>query len=75
MFTVLEVRKQLASYRDPGWYENPPGTLAEAAQNADLARDGIDVNAPPEGRAGRRRLRQRISASRPFSRRDGQAMP
>lgn len=29
MFTVLKVRDQLASYdRDPGWYDNPPGTVA-----------------------------------------------
>jgi FtsP/CotA-like multicopper oxidase with cupredoxin domain len=26
MFTVLKVREGLASYDDPGWYEQPPGT-------------------------------------------------
>lgn len=47
MFTVLKVRDQLAGYRDPGWYENPPGTLAAPAEPQDLARDGIDPAAPP----------------------------
>jgi FtsP/CotA-like multicopper oxidase with cupredoxin domain len=30
MFTVLKVREGLArgDYKDPGWYKNPPGTLA-----------------------------------------------
>ena len=28
MFTVLKVRDGIASYEDPGWYENPPGTQA-----------------------------------------------
>jgi FtsP/CotA-like multicopper oxidase with cupredoxin domain len=52
MFTVLKVRDRLASYQDPGWYENPPGTLAQGASAADLERDGIDVAAPPRGDAG-----------------------
>ncbi|HXT52354.1 MAG TPA: copper oxidase [Thermoanaerobaculia bacterium] len=31
MFTVLKVRRDLASYEvDPGWYSHPPGTVAEA---------------------------------------------
>jgi manganese oxidase len=46
MFTVLKVRDRLRSYEDPGWYENPPGTLAAAAPMAELARDGIDVEHP-----------------------------
>lgn len=29
MFTVLKVRDGLTSYVDPGWYQNPPGTVAE----------------------------------------------
>jgi FtsP/CotA-like multicopper oxidase with cupredoxin domain len=49
MFTVLKVRDRLAGYGDPGWYQNPPGTLAIAASDAELRRDGIDVDAPPEG--------------------------
>lgn len=28
MFTVLKVREDLLDYRDPGWYKNPPGTVA-----------------------------------------------
>jgi hypothetical protein len=30
MFTVVKVRDDLATgdYRDPGWYESPPGTVA-----------------------------------------------
>ncbi|WP_410478037.1 multicopper oxidase family protein [Myxococcus sp. MxC21-1] len=46
MFTVLKVRERLESYADPGWYDNPPGTLAVAATSDELRRDGIDVNAP-----------------------------
>ncbi|MEO8903521.1 MAG: copper oxidase [Polyangiaceae bacterium] len=46
MFTILKVRDELASYADPGWYEAPAGTLAQAAPATDLARDGIDVDAP-----------------------------
>lgn len=29
MFTVLKVREGITSYTDPGWYHNPPGTVAE----------------------------------------------
>ena len=47
MFTVLKVRDGIRSYQDPGWYENPPGTLANTAGAADLRRDGIDVQHPP----------------------------
>lgn len=32
MFTVLKVRDQLASYADPGWYQHPPGTVAESIE-------------------------------------------
>jgi manganese oxidase len=39
MFTVLKVRENLTSYADPGWYENPPGTLASLASNDELLRD------------------------------------
>ena len=27
MFTVLKVRENLATYEDPGWYKQPPGTI------------------------------------------------
>jgi FtsP/CotA-like multicopper oxidase with cupredoxin domain len=46
MFTIIKVRDRLASYdEDPGWYQHPPGTVALKASAAELARDGIDVNA------------------------------
>jgi hypothetical protein len=47
MFTILKTRDGIRSYADPGWYENPAGTLAGAAVSGDLQRDGIDVNRPP----------------------------
>ena len=46
MFTILKVREQLGSYADPGWYDAPPGTQALPAAGAELARDGIEVDAP-----------------------------
>ncbi len=49
MFTILKVRDGLKSYADPGWYDAPKGTLAEAALAGDLNRDGIDPSAPPRG--------------------------
>jgi len=30
MFTVVKVRKNLTEGVDPGWYQHPPGTVAEA---------------------------------------------
>lgn len=29
MFTIFKVRNNLTSYADPGWYQHPPGTVAE----------------------------------------------
>jgi hypothetical protein len=52
MFTVLKVRNGLSSYRDPGWYENPVGTLADAADPNELSRDGIDPSSPPKAERG-----------------------
>jgi hypothetical protein len=43
MFTIVKVREQLASYDDPGWYENPPGTVADRAVEAELRDDGIKL--------------------------------
>jgi hypothetical protein len=44
--TVLKVRDHLAAnYADPGGYEAPAGTRAEAASAADLKRDGINPEA------------------------------
>lgn len=32
MFTILKVRNNLTSYVDPGWYQHPPGTIAEVVK-------------------------------------------
>lgn len=32
MFTVLKVRENLSNYNDPGWYQNPEGTVAGPAK-------------------------------------------
>jgi len=32
MFTILKVRDTLAELKDPGWYNNPEGTVAESIQ-------------------------------------------
>ena len=39
MFTIVKVRENLTSYDDPGWYENPPGTLAALASNEAMQHD------------------------------------
>ena len=44
MFTVLKVRDDVRSYDDPGWYDNPEGTLARRASADELEEDGIDVS-------------------------------
>jgi hypothetical protein len=45
LVTIMKVRDRLTSYdEDPGWYQHPPGTVAVRATEAELARDGIDVN-------------------------------
>lgn len=42
MFTILKVRGELpANGADPGWYHNPPGTVADIAPEADLKRNGV----------------------------------
>jgi len=48
MFTILKVRENLTSYDDPGWYDNPPGTLAALAGNEELQRDLGFVPSPQE---------------------------
>jgi hypothetical protein len=30
MFTICKVRDDLVNYTDPGWYQHPPGTVAES---------------------------------------------
>jgi hypothetical protein len=39
MFTILKVRDHLTTYDDPGWYENPSGTLASLAREDEMQRD------------------------------------
>ena len=45
LFTVLKVRERLPKGGDPGWYVNPPGTMADEATADELKRDGIAVGA------------------------------
>ncbi len=55
MFTILKVRENLKSYDlDPGWYVNPPGTLAtiapaDALRRNGIASDGSSAPKPPTG--------------------------
>ena len=47
MFTVIKVRDDLApgDFRDPGWYRNPPGSVARrVSADPDF---GDPVRAPP----------------------------
>jgi hypothetical protein len=51
----MKVRDRLKSYdEDPGWYQHAPDTVALKATDAELARDGIDVNDPCGTGDGRR---------------------
>jgi manganese oxidase len=43
MFTVLKVRDRIGDYSDPGWYQNPPDTLAQAVTSDELVRNGINA--------------------------------
>lgn len=44
MFTIVKVRQKLpANGADPGWYENPPGTVATNATAQELTRDSIQT--------------------------------
>lgn len=45
MLAVFKVRENMTSYADPGWYEAPPGTVAQLATQQELQRDGIAVAA------------------------------
>jgi hypothetical protein len=35
MFTILKVRDGITNYDDPGWYQNPPGTVASPISGSD----------------------------------------
>ena len=41
MFTVVKVRDDIVGYDDPGWYQNPPGSVSVHATEEELRRDGI----------------------------------
>jgi FtsP/CotA-like multicopper oxidase with cupredoxin domain len=42
MFTLVKVRDEIpAGNADPGWYQNPKGSIADIAPDEDLKRDGI----------------------------------
>lgn len=46
MFTTMKVRKGLArnDYKDPGWYQHPPGTVAyELKEGADVAPPAVSA--------------------------------
>jgi FtsP/CotA-like multicopper oxidase with cupredoxin domain len=43
MFTLVKVRERLTGDGDPGWYQHPAGTVAEAATQDELRRDGIEI--------------------------------
>jgi manganese oxidase len=44
MFTILKVRDEApADSTDPGWYQNPSGTVSNVAPENDLKRDGINT--------------------------------
>lgn len=52
MFTILKVREDIETYDDPGWYQNPKGTVADLAMAEDLRRDGIEASTNPTTPAG-----------------------
>jgi FtsP/CotA-like multicopper oxidase with cupredoxin domain len=57
MYTNIKVRDHLESYdKDPGWYERPPGTIADLAGTDELKRDlGFVPDAKPgKGNGGHR---------------------
>jgi hypothetical protein len=43
MFTILKVRDTLANYTDPGWYNQPSGSVAGPASAEELRNNGINA--------------------------------
>ena len=43
LFTIFKVREGIANYDDPGWYQHPPGTVADVASADELRKDGVNV--------------------------------
>ncbi len=68
MFNILKVREELpADGSDPGWYESPPGTLADLAPAEDLKRDGIELPASlPVASTQRSVLNEAICGPAPY---------
>ncbi len=46
MFTVLKVREELQPGEDPGWYDNPPGTVASPAASEEV--QGSPASSPDD---------------------------
>ncbi|MBI3319909.1 MAG: copper oxidase [Candidatus Omnitrophica bacterium] len=46
MFTILKVRDQLKDGEDPGWYPNPPGTVAESIRQGKQAQTAMIYTCP-----------------------------
>lgn len=46
MVTVVKVRPDIASYQDPGWYEHPKGTVAEAVDWEQVEREAPVYHSP-----------------------------
>jgi len=42
MFTIVKIRERLSG--EPGWYRHPAGTVAVPATEAQLRRDGVEVD-------------------------------
>jgi hypothetical protein len=59
MFTILKIRENLPNgyEQDPGWYRDPPGTLASIAPAEVMSRNGIagDGSSAPKPPASVRR--------------------
>ncbi len=45
MFTIVKIRDRVQGQRDPGWYRQPPGTVAVRATPQELRRDGLSSHA------------------------------
>lgn len=45
MFTIIKVRDGITSYKDPGWYKHPLGTIAAPATEDELKKD-LGMKAP-----------------------------
>ena len=43
LFTNFKVREGITNYDDPGWYQHPPGTVADVASADELRKDGVSV--------------------------------